>query len=84
MAASDGRAAASAAALARAAAACRSSFSRQHCLYLRPEPQWQGWLRPGRARVGAVIEKSVPYHLTASSNVGTMTTWNEVSSALVN
>ncbi len=42
VAAPDGLAAASAAALARAAAACRSSFSRQQCLYLRPEPQWQG------------------------------------------
>jgi hypothetical protein len=40
VAASDDPAAASAAAaLARAAAAWRSSFSRQHCLYLRPEPQ---------------------------------------------
>ena len=28
-------------------------------MYLRPEPQWQGWLRPGRALVGAVIERSV-------------------------
>ena len=29
----------SAAALARASAACASSFSKQQCLYLRPEPQ---------------------------------------------
>ena len=39
VAASDDRTAASAAAFARAAAACASSFSRQQCLYLRPEPQ---------------------------------------------
>ena len=39
VAASDDRAAASAAASARAAAACTSSFSRQQCLYLRPDPQ---------------------------------------------
>src|SRR6266849_5118225 len=52
VAASGGRAAASAAALARAAVARASSFSRQQCLYLRPEPQWQGSLRPGRALVG--------------------------------
>jgi len=51
VAASDDRTAASAAAFARAAAACASSFSRQQCLYLRPEPQWQVWLRPGRALV---------------------------------
>ena len=57
VAASDDRAAASAAALARAAAAFASSFSRQQCLYLRPEPQRQSWLRPGRALVEAVIEK---------------------------
>jgi hypothetical protein len=31
--------AASSAAFARAAAACASSFSRQQCLYFRPEPQ---------------------------------------------
>ena len=36
---SDDCAAASAAALVRAAVACASSFSRQQCLYLRPEPQ---------------------------------------------
>jgi hypothetical protein len=36
---SDGRAAASAAALARAVPACTPSFARQQCLYLRPEPQ---------------------------------------------
>jgi len=52
-AASGGAAAASSAALARAAEASRSSFSRQHCLYLRPEPQWHGSLRPGRALVEA-------------------------------
>ena len=39
VAASDDRAVASAAALARAAAACALSFSRQQCLYFRPEPQ---------------------------------------------
>ena len=39
VAASGDRATASAAALARAAPACASSFSRQQCLYLRPEPQ---------------------------------------------
>jgi hypothetical protein len=54
---SDDPAAASAAALARATAAFVSSFSRQQCLYLRPEPQWHGWLRPGGALVGAVIER---------------------------
>jgi hypothetical protein len=48
---------ASAAATARAAVASASSFSRQQCLYLRPEPQWQGSLRPGRATVRAVIMK---------------------------
>ena len=37
--ASDDGAAAAAAALARVAAARASSFSRQQCLYLRPEPQ---------------------------------------------
>ena len=41
----------------RAALASALSFSRQHCLYLRPEPQWQGSLRPGRAIVVAVIER---------------------------
>jgi hypothetical protein len=40
----------------RAALASALSFSRQHCLYLRPEPQWHGSLRPGRAIVVAVIE----------------------------
>ena len=39
VAASDDRSAASAAALTRAAAASASSFSKQQCLYLRPEPQ---------------------------------------------
>src|SRR4051812_18980354 len=48
-----------AAASARAADACVASFSRQHCLYFRPEPQWQGSLRPGRALMGAVIGSSV-------------------------
>jgi len=41
----------------RAALASALSFSRQHCLYLRPEPQWHGSLRPGRAIVVAVIER---------------------------
>lgn len=36
-------------AVARAAAAAALSLSRQQCLYLRPDPQWQGSLRPGRA-----------------------------------
>jgi hypothetical protein len=36
---SDDWAAASAADLARSAAACASSLPRQQCLYLRPEPQ---------------------------------------------
>src|SRR5688572_20742703 len=43
--------AASSAAFARAAAAAASSFARQHCLYLRPEPQEHGSLRPTRAFV---------------------------------
>ena len=41
----------------RAALASALSFSRQQCLYLRPEPQWHGSLRPGRAIVVAVIER---------------------------
>jgi hypothetical protein len=40
----------------RAALASALSFSRQQCLYLRPEPQWHCSLRPGRAIVVAVIE----------------------------
>jgi hypothetical protein len=46
---------ASAAAAARAAVASAASFSRQHCLYFLPEPQWQGSLRPGRELVWEVI-----------------------------
>ena len=46
---------ASADALSRAATSLAWSFSRQQCLYLRPEPQWQGSLRPGRELVGGVI-----------------------------
>ena len=46
---------ASADALSRAATSLVWSFSRQQCLYLRPEPQWQGSLRPGRELVGGVI-----------------------------
>ena len=49
-----------AAAAARSAAACLSSLSRQQCLYLRPDPQWQGSLRPGDG-VRTVIENSVPH-----------------------
>ena len=41
----------------RAALASALSFSRQQRLYLRPEPQWHGSLRPGRAIVVAVIER---------------------------
>src|SRR6266704_2883573 len=44
----------------RAALASALSFSRQQCLYLRPEPQWQGSLRPGRAIVVAVIVCAFP------------------------
>jgi hypothetical protein len=47
----------SAAAAARAVLATASSFSRQHCLYLRPEPHGQGSLRPGRPIVRAVMER---------------------------
>ena len=47
----------STAAAARAVLARASSFSRQHCLYLRPEPHGQGSLRPGRPIVRAVIER---------------------------
>jgi hypothetical protein len=50
-----------AAALARAAVASASSFWRQQCLYLRPDPQRQTSLRPGRAAVGGVIKGSVSY-----------------------
>ena len=46
---------ASAATFARAADALASSFARQHCLYLRPDPQWQGSFRPGRTASLAVI-----------------------------
>ena len=53
-------AASSAAALLLAAAALVLSFSRQQCLYLRCDPQWQGSLRPGLALVGGVIGRSVP------------------------
>ena len=53
-------AASSAAALLLAEAALALSFSRQQCLYLRCEPQWQGSLRPGLALVGGVIGRSVP------------------------
>jgi hypothetical protein len=53
--ASGDRTGTSAAALARSALAARSSFSRQQCLYLRPEPQVHGSLRPGRALGEAVI-----------------------------
>ena len=56
MGASDACVAASAAALLLAAAALASSFSRQQCLYFRPEPQWQGSLRPGRV-LGGVIQE---------------------------
>jgi hypothetical protein len=57
-AAASGVAAASCfAASARAADASAASFARQQCLYLRPDPQGQGSLRPGRALVGAVIEQ---------------------------
>jgi hypothetical protein len=52
--AASGDAAAASAALARAAASAAWSLSRQHCLYLRPEPQWQGSLRPGRGVVGDI------------------------------
>jgi hypothetical protein len=38
-----------AAVVARAADASASSFWRQQCLYLRPDPQRQISLRPGRA-----------------------------------
>ncbi len=51
---------ASATALARAVRASDSSFSRQHCLYLRPDPQRHGSLRPGRSAV-VVIIVSVEY-----------------------
>ena len=49
----------SAAASARAAAVSVSSFARQQCLYLRPDPQRQGSLRPGGGLAGAVIRTSV-------------------------
>jgi hypothetical protein len=63
--AASGRgAAASALAVARTAAAWWLSFSRQHCLYLWPDPQWQSWLRPGLGLV-EVIEESVPYQRLA-------------------
>jgi hypothetical protein len=54
-AASGAGAGASAAAAARAAVALAASFSRQHCLYFLPEPQWQGSLRPGRELVCEII-----------------------------
>jgi hypothetical protein len=40
-----------AATFARAVLAAESSFDRQQCLYLRPEPQWQSSFLPGRAIV---------------------------------
>src|SRR4051812_24399559 len=52
---------AAAAVFARAAAALASSFGRQQCLYFRPDPQRHLSLRPGRAIVEALIERSVPY-----------------------
>jgi len=53
--------AASSAAFARATAAAASSFARQHCLYLRPEPQGHGSLRPTRTFIWAIGDVSVPY-----------------------
>ncbi len=53
--------AASSAAFARATAAAASSFARQHCLYLRPEPQGHGSLRPIRPFFWGISEVSVPY-----------------------
>ena len=44
-----------AAAAASAALAAASSWARQHCLYLRPDPQWHGSLRPGRCGDCALI-----------------------------
>jgi hypothetical protein len=41
----------------RASAAAALSLSRQHCLYFRPEPQWQGSLRPGLGADGEAMTK---------------------------
>src|SRR5258706_14594640 len=41
------------AAFARAARSASSSFTKWHCLYFFPEPQWHGSLRPSSRRVGS-------------------------------
>jgi hypothetical protein len=53
--------AASSAAFTRATAAAASFFARQHCLYLRPEPQGHGSLRPTRTFIWGISDVSVPY-----------------------
>lgn len=61
-----GCAASAAATSARTTAAAASSFARQQCLYLRPEPHRQGSLRPG----GAAIEVIMSSECTAPVRVG--------------
>jgi len=60
---------AASAVFARAARTAASSLSRQHCLYLRPEPQWQGSLRPGRSAVDGSKGASFSSHFTTEADV---------------